>query len=242
MNQTSIPRILLVEDEPVSRAFLIAAAAGLPATVDEAASIAEARTLALAGEYDLLLIDANLPDGRGMDLLHELRRHASTPALAHTAANHRTELDALIDAGFAEVLVKPLSAVQLRHAIMRALQGTPAPAATMPAGCGKLPVWDEAAALAAVNGLRPQMMQLRALFLAELPAQCDAVVSAAAVRDVATLHASLHRLQGSCGFVGAARLSAAVHALRDAPAVANLLQDFARAVGDTLVSAPDASG
>jgi CheY-like chemotaxis protein/HPt (histidine-containing phosphotransfer) domain-containing protein len=236
MSDTSIPRILLVEDDPVSRAFLAAAAAGLPARVEQAASIAEARVLALGGKHDLFLIDANLPDGRGIDLLRELRGHTNTTALAHTAATHRAELDALVDAGFEEVLVKPLSAAQLQHAIVRALRGSPAPAMPMPAGCDKLPVWDDDAALAAVNGLRPQAMQLRALFMAELPAQRDSVVSAAAVDDIATLQALLHRLQGSCGFVGAARLSAAIRALRDAPDAAGALEAFANAASDTLAA------
>jgi CheY-like chemotaxis protein len=239
MKAPSIAHILLVEDDPVSRAFLAVAAAGLPATVDAAASTAEARALARASEYDLLLIDANLPDGRGIDLLRELRGHANTPALAHTAATHRAELDALIDAGFAEALVKPLSAAQLQHAIIRALQGTSAPAVIVRAGGSKTPVWDDDAALAAVNGLRPQAMQLRALFLAELPAQRGAVLAAAATGNIATLQALLHRLQGGCGFVGAMRLADAVRALRETPDAAGALEVFMHAASDTL--ATDAS-
>lgn len=242
MNTTPMPRILLVEDDLVSRAFLAAAVTGLPAQVDEAATVAEALAMGLDGGHDLFLIDANLPDGRGIDLLHELRRHLSAPALAHTAATCRRELDALIEAGFVEVLVKPLSAAQLQHAIVRALRGVPAPAMAMPAGGSKLPVWDDAAALAAVNGLRSQAMQLRALFLAELPAQRDAVVSAASAGEIAGLHAQLHRLQGSCGFVGAARLSVAVRALRDAPDAAGALETFVHAANDTLAAASAASG
>ena len=242
MKNAPKPRILLVEDDPVSRAFLAAAVAGLPATVDEAASIAEALALALDGDHDLFLIDANLPDGRGAELLRELRTHAHVPALAHTAAARRSDLDALIEAGFVEALIKPLGAAQLQQAIVRALQGRPASATVIPAGCGKLPVWDHEAALAAVNGLQPQAMQLRALFLAELPAQRDAVVAAASAGEVAKLLAQLHRLQGSCGFVGAARLSAAVRALRDAPGSGVTLENFVHAASDTLVPDADASG
>lgn len=240
MNQASKPRVLLVEDDPVSRAFLAAAVASLPATVHEAASIAEALALALDGEHDLFLIDANLPDGCGVDLLRELRMHANAPALAHTAATRRSDLDALIEAGFVEVLVKPLGAAQLQHAIGRTLHGTTSVAATP--RCGKLPVWDDEAALAALNGLRPQAMQLRALFLRELPSQRDAVVAAACAGDIAKLHAQLHRLQGSCGFVGAARLSVAVLALREVPDAADALENFVHAASDTLASALDASG
>lgn len=232
-------RILLVEDDPTSRSFLAAAAAALPARVDAAGTLAQARALLQAGHYDLLLVDAHLPDGGGATLLREVRRPATTPALAHTAATTREALDALIDAGFAEVLVKPLTALQLQHALRRALglaaAGTTTP--TDPPPCGKLPVWDEEAALAIVNGRAEQMAQLRTLFLAELPAHRDAVLADFAKRDVGALRGRLHRLQGSCGFVAAMRLGSAVRTLHDTPDSEAALRGFVGAAADTL--APD---
>lgn len=243
MNPASLPRILLVEDDPVSRAFLAAAAEGLPARVDQAATVAEARALAGGHAHDLWLIDANLPDGRGTHLLRELRARADTPALAHTAATTRAELDVLVEAGFAEVLVKPLTAAQLQHAIRRMLAGgRPSTVPAAVAGCGKLPVWDEEAALAAVNGQRQHALQLRTLFLSDLPGQGDAVRHAFAAGDLAALQARLHRLQGGCGFVAAARLGAAIHALRESPRSHEAMLAFEHAAADTLASASGASG
>lgn len=237
--KTSPTRILLVEDDPTSRAFLAEAAASLPAHVDAAASLAQARALLEARDYDLLLVDAQLPDGAGATLLREVRRHAATPALAHTAGTTRDELDALIDAGFAEVLAKPLTALQLLHAMRRALvRAAPAETAQAPARrCGKSPVWDADAALAIVNGRADQMAQLRALFLAELPGHRDAVLGNFATGDVVALEARLHRLQGSCGFVAAVRLGLAVRELRDAPGSETALRGFVDAATDTLAAA-----
>ena len=65
------PRILLVEDDAVSRAFLAAAAEGLPATIDAVDSCAAARAVQAHG--DLWLIDANLPDGKSR-LLPDLHK------------------------------------------------------------------------------------------------------------------------------------------------------------------------
>jgi CheY-like chemotaxis protein len=45
MKPTNPPRILLVEDDPVSRAFLVAAVEALPAVGDGAAHCAQARRL-----------------------------------------------------------------------------------------------------------------------------------------------------------------------------------------------------
>ena len=79
------PRILLLEDDPVSAAFLSAAIESLPARVDAAGTLAEARALASAHTHDLWLFDANLPDGRGVDLLTGFAGAARRHALAHTA-------------------------------------------------------------------------------------------------------------------------------------------------------------
>ena len=231
------PRILLVEDDPTSRVFLAAAAEALPATVDAADSLATAQGLAAMHAYDLWLIDANLPDGSGIELLQQLRQRASTPALAHTAAQDRSALDPLLDAGFVEVLIKPLGSAQLQGALRRALGQRVVEAEAARDSCGKLPVWDEEAALAAMNGNRAHADALRKLFLDELAAQRDAVLAALQTNDDEVVHAQLHRLQASCGFVGAARLGAAVKQLRDGSESIAARERFAHAAADTLASA-----
>jgi DNA-binding response OmpR family regulator len=234
MNPTdaTLPRILLVEDDPVSQAFLATAIEALPATVDRAENLAAARKLAAAHSHALWLIDANLPDGHGAVLLAQLRTDfPGTPALAHTASQDRHALDALIDVGFLEVLVKPLSAKALQAAIGRAL-GV-APVASIATGA-KLPSWDDAAALSALNGQQEHMQALRKLFLDELPTQRRSIAAAAADGDITGMRSTLHRLRASCGFVGAARLHAAVRALESDLHCVSALQRFDEAAGDLL--------
>lgn len=80
------PRLLLVEDDPISRRFLQTSLQTLPAHVDWADSSTSALTLSRHHHHHLWLIDLNLPDGGGTELLSSLRRlHPNTPALAHTA-------------------------------------------------------------------------------------------------------------------------------------------------------------
>ena len=243
MKPTRTPRILLVEDDPVSRVFLVAAVEALPAAVDAAADCAQARRLASQPPgHDLWLIDANLPDGSGADLLMALRAAAPhTPALAHTASQQRADLDPLLAAGFREVLVKPITALALQGAIRRVLGGDVAMADTAtdpgPAPCGKLPNWDDAAALAALTGEQAHVDALRRLYLDELPAQRQAVVTALAAGDIERAGRELHRLRASCGFVGAARLGAAVRMLEGEPRSGIALQRFDEAAGDLLAPA-----
>ena len=239
----ALPRILLLEDDPVSAAFLAAALEGVPAHVDIAGSLAEARVSIAAHTHDLWLFDANLPDGLGAELLAELRASGQrTPALAHTADNRREALDALIDAGFEEVLLKPLSMAQLHGTVRRFCGDASISDAqhlsrnTATPSCGKRPVWDDDAALRAFNGNRAHVDTMRDLFAQELP-QVSARVSAAfADRDAAALRNELHKLQASCGFVGAARLGSATRDLHDAPNAANAVAQFEGALQDTLAS------
>ncbi|HDS0950570.1 TPA: response regulator [Stenotrophomonas maltophilia] len=217
--RASRPRFLLVEDDIISRGFFKAALETLPADVDTADSLASALERAEPGAHDLWLIDVNLPDGNGAQLLRELRRsHPDTPALAHTADGDVGIHARLREAGFSDTLVKPLGRDQLLKAVRRALVNSPGGTALPPAAV-ELVVedWDETAALAALNGQRNHLIALRELFLAELPGVRDAVEQAVDQHDEPTLRSQLHRLQASCGFVGAARLARAVRQLHHAP-------------------------
>ncbi len=222
------PSILLVEDDPVSALFLSSALEALPARVQVAEDCAQA--LAATGPFDAWLIDANLPDGSGTVLLQHLRMADTlASALAHTADATSAMRERLLQAGFADVLVKPLSAQALLDAVRAALGhvGRDAPAR---------PDWDEAAALAALAGNREHVATLRQLFLSELPATRTVCLDAFARADDAALRAQLHRLQASCGFAGAAALADIASRWHAAPADAALRDAFVAISGRLLPS------
>lgn len=214
------PRLLLLEDDPTSAAYLSAALAALPARVDVAGDLAAARRMALApGGHALWLFDLRLPDGRGDALLAELRAAGfETPALALSADPEDRP------AGFVRVLAKPIGAQPLRDAVLALL-----PAAARPP-------WDDAAGLAAVAGQSTALATLRRLFLDELPGQREAVASACRGGRTTDAHAALHRLKAGCGFVGALALLDAVRALDAAPGDEHALRAFEACV-DRLLDA-----
>ncbi|WP_448477584.1 response regulator [Pseudoxanthomonas mexicana] len=225
----TMPSILLVEDDRISAAFLSAALATLPARVHVAEDCAQA--LAASGPFDAWLIDANLPDGSGAWLLQHLREtDAAASALAHTADATAATRDALLQAGFAEVLIKPLSAQALVDALRAALRGgsdEPHDAAD----------WDDRAALKALAGNAEHVASVRQLFLSELPTTRSACLAAFDRGDPATLRAQLHRLQASCGFTGAAALAAIASRWHAAPADPDLREAFATACARLLTAA-----
>lgn len=224
------PRLLLVEDDLASRAFMAAVLTQFPAEVDTAASVGTALALATTRDYALWLIDARLPDGNGIDLLTRLRRQGrSTPALAHTASQDRDEHAALLQAGFLGTLIKPFTASELREAIAGMLGEAAVPAVAEAQSEYDAPLWDDDGALAAMDGSRTHVDALRAMFLAELPDQRSAVLAALRQGDIDAASDTLHRLKASCGFVGALRLKLAVEQLDaalDDPAHLHAFEDI----------------
>jgi CheY-like chemotaxis protein/HPt (histidine-containing phosphotransfer) domain-containing protein len=232
------PRLLLVEDDPISCGFMSAALGALPAQVDTADSIRAA--LAREDVYDLWLLDANLPDGHGTELLAHLRaRLPGTPALAHTADDSPALQARLLQAGFAEVLVKPLSAARLQQVVRRWLgiaSGASLRIGETSSPFTALPLWDEAAALAALNGNQEHVATLRRMFLDELMRHHDAIIDALDKGEPGTAKQILHQLKASSGFVGALRLNAAAKELEDAPPESSAVLAFTAIARETLAS------
>ena len=269
---TGAPRILLVEDDATSRAFLAAALAGLPARVRAAAGAAEALALVAAGPaFDLWLVDAHLPDADGAGLLAALRLlDPATPALAHTAARDPAQAAALRACGFDGVLRKPLALATLRAAVRRRLRASRAVAGdavgrnardaagdaaghaargtARDAAGGAIAeapaAWPDARAATAASRRDKALALagLRAMFHAELPAQRAAIERALARGDVAAATGVLHRLRASCGFAGAAALGAAVRALQAEPESVDALSRFVACVEAVLALAGVAPG
>ncbi len=219
------PRILLVEDDATSRAFLAGALAALPARVAAAPGAGEALAIAASSDgFALWLVDARLPDAGGAALLAALRLLApATPALAHTASREPACVAALRAAGFDGVLHKPLGVAALHAAVRAALQAPPG-SRGVPAPSPRI----DAAARRAM---------LRALFHAELPVQRAAIEEAIAAGDVAAARGVMHRLRASCGFVGAGALGEAVRALQSEPESLDALRRFGACVDAVLALA-----
>lgn len=78
--------ILVVDDEPRLRQALARSLAAHGHAVDQAATCREAIDAATGRDYDLMLLDVNLPDATGWDVLRELRAQGrSIPAVVVSA-------------------------------------------------------------------------------------------------------------------------------------------------------------
>ncbi|MGB1207867.1 MAG: ATP-binding protein [Paracoccaceae bacterium] len=103
-------RILLVDDDRLSR-FINAEILGRhTAHVDTADSCTAARAAVAADHYDMVLTDYQMPDGTGADLVADLRAAGFDGiALGLTASNDSAVRDDYRRAGAQDVLVKPMT-------------------------------------------------------------------------------------------------------------------------------------
>ncbi|WP_318521068.1 TMAO reductase system sensor histidine kinase/response regulator TorS [Photobacterium leiognathi] len=124
--------ILLVEDNPVNSMVAEGFLTRLGHTVVTAADGAEAEEIYKNQRFDIALLDINLPDTDGVQLLSRLRRlednnHESweepTPMVAFSAHVFREEVEIYLNAGFAGFLPKPLVEKQLIDTMNSILKG-----------------------------------------------------------------------------------------------------------------------
>jgi len=112
--------VLLVEDEPLLLKRLAAALAAEGADVTAVGSLKEARA-ALAGlDFDAAVLDVNLPDGRGTDLLRERQVPAGVAVVVITAGGGVTDAVEAMRLGASDYVVKPFDAAELPVRIRRA--------------------------------------------------------------------------------------------------------------------------
>ena len=77
-------------------------------------SLGEARARLSQQPFGLVLLDVNLPDGSGLDLLQELRRTGGPPVILLTANDLETDIVAGLELGADDYITKPFSLAVLR--------------------------------------------------------------------------------------------------------------------------------
>jgi DNA-binding NtrC family response regulator len=115
--------ILVIEDELLLRKQIAATLDRLEADVYAAATLGEARRMLAEQAFGLVLLDVNLPDGRGTDLLLEGAFAPATSVIVMTAQGGVEVAVEAMRLGATDFLAKPFDVSELPLVIARAQRG-----------------------------------------------------------------------------------------------------------------------
>lgn len=108
-------RILVVDDDAGLLKLITRVLRDEAYAVDTASTGEEARTLALVNDYDGIVLDLQLGDRHGFEILQELRRSGRhTPVLLYSGRADTETIVRGLDAGADDYVVKPVSNEELR--------------------------------------------------------------------------------------------------------------------------------
>ncbi len=117
-------RILIIEDDEAIRAGLCRSLASDTMEAVGAEDLASAAQRINAQQFDLLLLDCNLPDGNGIDFCRELMRRMTIPVIFLTVRDSEIDEVAAFRAGACDYVKKPFSLMVLRERIAALLERT----------------------------------------------------------------------------------------------------------------------
>lgn len=213
-------RILVADDNPVNQQVAVRMLENLGCRASVAADGRQAFDMHCANQFDLILMDCEMPEMDGYEATRQIRRSQQhhTPILALTACTGQGEQEQSLAAGMNDFLSKPIREKTLAQALERWLP--PAVGAVPPAVAE---YEDELAAIQQMFGA--DFAELAALYRNDSPPRLATLHHAHAAGDQELLAKIAHALSGSSVSIGATGLSALCKSL-ELHANAGTLNDF----------------
>lgn len=195
--------VLVVDDSLVNRTLLAHWIKEYGATALMAGSVAEASTLLAQYQPQLMIVDQQLPDGEGSSLYTRFHAAQPGPWLACTTLDRPEQRQALLDAGYAGVLEKPLARASLDRWLAGCSSHVTPPA---PLNEQRNPSWgriiDFPTALARLGGDQFLMQELASSFLDEWATLPSQLAEAHSSGDTVSLGRLAHTAGGLSGQFG----------------------------------------
>ena len=123
-------KILLIEDDITLGNGIRLALQNASLQITLCHTLAEARNVLERNSFDLLILDINLPDGSGLDLLNEVRKTSAIPIILLTANDMEMDIVTGLESGADNYITKPFSLAVLRARVnaqlRRSLSAKPA--------------------------------------------------------------------------------------------------------------------
>ncbi|VAW69237.1 hypothetical protein MNBD_GAMMA09-52 [hydrothermal vent metagenome] len=120
--------VLVLEDHPDTRKWLtdIIQQAFVEIEIHEASSLAQARQLLQKNKFDLALIDLNLPDGNGVEIISEITQSSpDTYCVVATIFDEDNYLFPALEAGAQGYLLKEQTSEEFIQSLQGIIKGEP---------------------------------------------------------------------------------------------------------------------
>ena len=115
-------RIVVIEDDDVTRSAVAGNLAAHDYDVEEAADAGAGLRAWDADRPDLILLDLGLPDRDGLSVIRHVRREAATPILVLSARGQETDKIAALEAGADDYVTKPFGIGEVRARVAALLR------------------------------------------------------------------------------------------------------------------------
>lgn len=107
-------KILLIEDDLTLANGIRLALQNSSLQITLCHTLTEGRNVFDRESFDLLILDINLPDGSGLDLLNEVRKISAVPIILLTANDMEMDIVTGLESGADDYITKPFSLAVLR--------------------------------------------------------------------------------------------------------------------------------
>ena len=107
-------KILLLEDDTALGNGIRLALQSPSVQLTLCRTLAQARSALAQSSFDLLILDINLPDGSGLELLEQVRKTSDVPVILLTANDMEMDVVTGLESGADDYITKPFSLAILR--------------------------------------------------------------------------------------------------------------------------------
>ena len=107
-------KILLLEDDTALGNGIRLALQSPSVQLTLCRTLAQARSALAQSSFDLLILDINLPDGSGLELLEQVRKTSDVPVILLTANDMEMDIVTGLESGADDYITKPFSLAILR--------------------------------------------------------------------------------------------------------------------------------
>lgn len=215
-------KVLLVEDNAVNQQVAAEMLSRLGIAADLAEHGEQALAMATRTDYDLILMDCNMPVMDGYEATRRIRElegegARKVPIIAMTAATGAEEQQRALDAGFTDFLHKPVRLDALSATLSRWAAGVaaapPTAAAASPRAEQSAPPYSTQAMQELHDSVGDITYRMVESFLEDTPIYLDSLKAALLDNDARRVYEVAHALKGSASNFGAAPFLQVVTAL-----------------------------